>query len=216
MRPTDTPTDTLRRVVLAGACALAVLGLAACSGDDGPAGSADADDAAADTDSGSGDDRSTTSEPSSSTTAEGGPTTTAVPGVPGEAAEPQPLDATADAGGGIEVRLSRIEAVEAEATLPGEVGGPAVAVTVEVANGSDDAVELGSVTVDLVTGDGASAPPVLDPDREPLAGDLDAGDTRSGTYVFTLAPDQRGDVSVRVRPSADTPTLVFTGAVPDA
>jgi hypothetical protein len=56
----------------------------------------------------------------------------------------------------------------------------------------------------------------VDPDREPLAGALDAGRTRSGTYVFTLADDERADVSVLVRYSADTPTVVFAGNVPDA
>lgn len=195
------------RASLFTACAgaLLVLGLSACGGggdDDSAGGSADRD-----------------RDGSSTTVESGGPGSSGdgeAPPVPGEVADPVDIDDTADAGNGVEVTLSRIRSVEAEANLPGEVGGPAVAVTVEVANGSRERIDLDRVTVDLATSAGASASPVLDPDLEPLAGALDAGRTRSGTYVFTLADDERTDVSVRVRYSADTPTVVFTGSVPDA
>ena len=70
--------------------------------------------------------------------------------------------------------------------------------------------------MDLATAGGASASPVLAPDREPLAGELDAGGTRSGSYVFTLGADERDEVSVRIRYSGDTPTAVFAGSVPHA
>jgi hypothetical protein len=198
-------------VFAACAAALLVLGLSACGGgggggdDDSAGGSADRD----------GDGSSTTVE-SGGSGSSGESGAGEAPPVPGEVADPVDMDDTADAGNGVEVTLSRIRSVEAEANLPGEVGGPAVAVTVEVANGSQERIDLDRVTVDLATSAGASASPVLDPDLEPLAGALDAGRTRSGTYVFTLADDERTDVSVRVRYSADTPTVVFTGSVPDA
>lgn len=209
------PAGVRRRVAAACACALVVLGASACSGGgDGDGGDGDSErNAAASTTEGV---ESTTTTAEGESGSAGGGTGERVPGVAGEVAGPVALDAAADVGDGVEVRLSRIEAVEAEATLPGEVGGPAVAVTVEVTNGSQDAIDLGHVTVDLVTGEGASAPPVLDPDHEPLTGELDAGDDRAGTYVFTLADEERADVSVRVRYSADSPTAVFTGSVRNA
>jgi hypothetical protein len=208
------------RMAAAGVAALLVLGVSACGGGGG---GGDGDDSASrdpdrtsETTAASGDGETTGHGEATGGETAGETTDETVPPVPGEVADPVGLDDTADAGHGVEVRLSRIRAVEAEANLPGEVGGPAVAVTVEVANGSRDRIDLGRVTVDLATREGASASPVVDPDQEPLAGALDAGRTRSGTYVFTLADDERADVSVLVRYSADTPTVVFTGNVPDA
>jgi hypothetical protein len=209
------PARPDRHRVLAGsaaacAAALLVLGVSACGG--GGDGGGGGDSASRDRDGSSSttvasDDVGTDGQAAAGET---------VPPVPGDVADPVDLAATADAGHGVEIRLSRIRSVEAEANLPGEVDGPAVAVTVEVANGSRDPIDLGHVTVDLATREGASASPVLDPDREPLAGALDSGRTRSATYVFTLADEERADVSVLVRYSADTPTVVFTGNVPDA
>ncbi|HEY8524543.1 MAG TPA: DUF4352 domain-containing protein [Acidimicrobiales bacterium] len=201
----------------------AVLALAACSGggsddgdgsDDGPDRSSEEGAASDESEEGAESDSGTTTEAPPATDA--GPTTTAVAGVLGDVVGPVGLGDAADAGGGVEVRLRSVEPVEAEARLPGEVGGPAVAVTVEVANRSNDPVDLDLTTVDLATGDGVSAPPVFDPEREPLQGDLEPGDTRAATYVFTVAADQRSDISVRVRYAPDRPTVVFSGSVPGA
>ncbi len=51
------------------------------------------------------------------------------------------------------------------------------------------------------------------PDRPPLTGALAAGETASGEYVFTLAPEERTGVQVRVKYSANTPTVVFEGSI---
>jgi hypothetical protein len=215
----ERPGTRFRRVVVAGvgacAVALAAMGVAACSGDDG--GSAGADGASAVT---SSTTSPTTVASKSTTDAKSGPpaatTAVSVPGVVGEVAGPFPVHATGDFGNGVTARLSRIEAVDAKATLPGEFSGPAVAVTVEVTNGSAHAIDLDAVTVDLATADGASAPAVRDPDRKPLSGRLAEGASRAGEYVFTLGEAQRSEVSVRVSYAADAPTVVFSGSVRDA
>ena len=134
---------------------------------------------------------------------------------PGEIADPVAIDETAEFGNGVEARLSSIESIEAEAFLPGEFSGPAVVVTVEVSNGSSETINLDTVTVDLVRGNNLSADPVTDPERTRLSGDLGAGETTSGDYVFTLAPDEREDVQVRIKYAAETPTVVFAGSVAD-
>ncbi|MBW3666350.1 MAG: S-adenosylmethionine:tRNA ribosyltransferase-isomerase [Actinobacteria bacterium] len=51
--------------------------------------------------------------------------------------------------------------------------------------------------------------------RLPPGGGLDAGAARSGTYLFRLPDGEREDVRVLVRYSADAPTVVFTGSLPD-
>jgi hypothetical protein len=191
---------------LAAGLVLVVLALGAgCSDDGGGASSARAP---------SGSPTTADPEPAPDGAAAGADDT--VPGVPGEVADPVPIDAVTAFGDGVAVRLSSIEAVEAEASLPGEFSGPAVAVTVEVTNGSNDTIDLDHVIVDLATSAGASASPVTDPDREPLSGELAAGGTRTGAYVFTLDAEERTGVTVRVRYSADTPTVLFQGNVPDA
>ena len=134
---------------------------------------------------------------------------------PGVTARPVGIDEVAEFGNGVRARLGAIDPIEADGHLPGERSGPAVAVSVEVTNGSSRAINLDTVTVDLTTGDGASVYNVMVPDHRPLAGDLAAGETTSGEYVFTLTREQRADVRVRVKYSADTPTVVFEGSIAD-
>jgi hypothetical protein len=129
-------------------------------------------------------------------------------------ADPVPIDATADFGNGVTARLAGVEGVEAEAHLPGEFSGPAVALTIEVVNGSDDTISLATVTADL-TFDGRSAYPVVDPERSPFSGELAPGDTAAGSYVFTLDPAERDDVALRLAYSTEAPTVIFAGSVAD-
>jgi hypothetical protein len=213
----ERPGTRFRRVVAAGAgalaFALAVIGVAACSGDDGDsAGAAKSESRAT-----SSTTSTTTVASESSTGVKSGPpaasTAVSVPGVDGPIAGPFAIDATGDFGNGVTARLSRIEAINATATLPGEFSGPAVALRVEVTNRSARTISLGTVIVDLVYGDNLSAYPVTDPKRVPLSGDLAAGDTTAGDYVFTIAPEARDHVQVRIRYAAEKPTIVFTGSV---
>lgn len=134
---------------------------------------------------------------------------------PGVVAPPVGIDDVAEFGNGVRARLADIESVEAEGHLPGERSGPAVAVSVQVTNLSSGPIDLDIVTVDLTTADGVSAYGVVVPDRPPLAGDLAAGETASGEYVFSLAPGDRTDVQIRVKYSASTATVVFEGSIAD-
>ena len=134
---------------------------------------------------------------------------------PGVVAPPVGIGDVAEFGNGVRARLADIESIEAEGHLPGERSGPAVAVSVQVTNRSSRPIDLDIVTVDLTTADGVSAYGVVVPDRPPLAGDLAAGETASGEYVFTLAPGDHTDVQIRVKYSANTATVVFKGSIAD-
>lgn len=136
--------------------------------------------------------------------------------IPGQVAKPVPFDETTGFGDGMNVRIADVEAVQTQARLPGERSGPGIAVTFEMTNGSESVASLDGVTVDVVTSDGASAIRILDPSREEFAGDLGPGESRSGTYVFTLPPEQRNDLRVHIKYSADTPVVVFQGNAPGA
>lgn len=119
----------------------------------------------------------------------------------------------ADFGGQVSARIAQVNGVQATATLPGEVSGPAVAVTVEITNSSAQAIGLDSVTVTLSDTAGNPASPISADPSAPLSGVLDAGAAKSGTYVFTVPTDQRNPISVTVTYSSGAPTLVFTGQV---
>jgi hypothetical protein len=137
-----------------------------------------------------------------------------VPGVDGPVAGPFPIKASGDFGNGVSARLTKIQAINVQTVLPGEFSGPAVAVTLDVTNGSSRSINLDTVIVDLVYGDlFLSAPQVTEGNRKHLSGDLAAGHTTSGDYVFTLAPAERNHVQVRIRYAAEVPTAVFTGSV---
>jgi len=134
---------------------------------------------------------------------------------PGVVAPPVGIADVAEFGDGVRARLADIESIEAEGHLPGERSGPAVAVSVQVTNLSSRPIDLDIVTVDLTTADGVSAYGVVVPGRPPLTGDLAAGETASGEYVFTLGPGDRTDVQIRVKYSASTATVVFEGSIAD-
>jgi len=139
-----------------------------------------------------------------------------VPEIPVTTAPAVALTDTADFGGQVSARISQVSAVQATATLPGEVSGPAVAVTLEITNGSGQGIGLDAVTVTMADAGGNPTTAITlnttDP-AAPLQGVLDAGATTSGSYVFTVPADQRNPVTVTVNYSAGAPTLVFTGEV---
>jgi hypothetical protein len=130
-----------------------------------------------------------------------------------EVLDPVGVDAQADFGGGVTARLASIEAVQTEAHLPGEISGPGVAITVEIANAGSQPVDVDNVVVDLIGPDGGSATPIVDPDRPPLDGEVAPGATARGTYVFTISEEDRQDVTLTVSFSALAPTAVFAGSM---
>ena len=125
---------------------------------------------------------------------------------------PVPLTGTADFGGQITARLSEVTPIDATAKIPGEISGPALQVTVEITNGSADAIGLDSVSVNLATKDGTPASPITTDPAAPLSGVLAPGEKRSGVYVFTVPTDALGDVSVDVLYSAGAPIVLFQGS----
>jgi hypothetical protein len=125
-----------------------------------------------------------------------------------------PLDAPAAVGNGIVATLPSIEAVQGEASGPGNVNGPALRVTVRITNGTDQDVSLAGVATNLYHGaDRTPASPLDDASQQPLAGTVAAGETADGVYVFSVPADDRAAVTVEVGYQAGAPLLLFTGPV---
>ena len=130
---------------------------------------------------------------------------------------PVAIDEPADAGTGMTFRLERLEAVQGEATGPGEIAGPAVRVTVVAVNDSDAPVLLDGTVVDLIYGEArTSAAPLSGPGAVRFTGSIEPGATATGVYVFDVPADQRAEVSVVISYLASVSPVVFTGPAPTA
>ena len=123
------------------------------------------------------------------------------------------LDEPGAVGNGVTAEVVSLEAVDATGVGPGNVAGPALRVTLELTNGTAGTVSLGGVAVDLAAGpELVPASPVDDPSTAPFTGTVAAGGTARGVYVFSIAADDRDDVTLSVGYQAGAPLLVFTGA----
>lgn len=111
------------------------------------------------------------------------------------------------------VSLSAVTTTTLTAETPGEQSGPAVVVTVEVANGSSEPQDVSSAVVSLSAEDGEVGVPTWAAPYAPFDGEVDAGATAEATYVFMLDPAHGRSVTVSVNYSAGEPLAVFTGEI---
>ena len=218
------PARGRRRWAWAAAAAAAVLVAAVVllvTGDGDPATSAASSASAAGTASGTGGSGSSTSgAPTQSAPVTGLPMpSTPVPTGPTEnvddlppALPPVGLDDEVVPDDGVAVTLPGLRAVEATAVGPGNVAGPALQVTVRIANDTDRPLGLDTVEVTVAYGsDLTPASPVGDPSQAPFSGALQPGESAEGVYVFSVPADARSSVTVQVGYQSGASLAVFTG-----
>ena len=212
-----------RGVRLIGALALsgALLGVAGCSdpspgNDPSPTSSASAEP----TSSSTGEPTAAPTRPSDTlpppaTTPVPPPTpgsaTETVPTRPVKTAEPKPLDKPADAGNDVSVQLTSVRKITAKAKLPGEVTGPALAVSVHVDNGSPKSLDLSAVVVNLNDASGSPGAVMTSATTKRLPARVKARRTASGVYVFSVPSAQQSTVSVTVSIRPGKQVLQFDG-----
>jgi hypothetical protein len=92
---------------------------------------------------------------------------------------------------------------------PGELSGPAVALTLQVTNGSARPLDLGTVTVSASMGGQEASSSEAAPAR-PFSGRLAPGAKAQGVYVFVLPAGGRRPVGVVVSLAPDLPVVRFT------
>ena len=126
------------------------------------------------------------------------------------------MDDDAAFGTGISASVVDVESVDIVGRLRGERSGPGVAVTVAVTNASTAPISLDLVIVDLLGSDGASAVPIGSSSEDRLTGELDPGQSATGQYQYFIPPDLRQSATIAISYSADAPTALFMGALPDA
>jgi hypothetical protein len=124
-----------------------------------------------------------------------------------------PGGGVADFGDEVTARLTAITPMTATASLPGEVAGPAVRVTLELTNTSSDALDLDTVVVNAYYGaDATPASPVAsDESADQMSGSLKKGDTAKGSYVFSVPEGEADDLVVTVGKGDDPALVVFGG-----
>jgi hypothetical protein len=121
---------------------------------------------------------------------------------------------TADVGSGVSVAIASIERIQGEARLPGEIAGPALAIKVNVVNGTNEPLSLSAVTVTLEDSAAVPATTLSAPPNAPFSGTVDAGQSAQGVYVFSYPPELVPPVTVTVSYAPAAPVAVFTGDVP--
>lgn len=128
-------------------------------------------------------------------------------------AEPVPLAEPARPAPEVEARITRIEAVEGEANLTGEVGGPSLRVTVSLDNATQTPLDLTFAVVNLYFGqDRAPAIELLRPGGKEFPAQVGAGEEATGVFVFLVPEDQRDDVLVELDLSTESTVVLFEGA----
>lgn len=121
------------------------------------------------------------------------------------------IDDQVDLTTGMTVSLDAIELVEVTAETPGDTAGPAIAVTVTVMNSSDTIQSVESAVVTLTTAEGDLGIPTIAGGADPLSGEVEAGSTAQGRYVFMLDPAAGRDITVSVNYAAGEPVAEFVG-----
>lgn len=133
-----------------------------------------------------------------------------VPTEPEPSKPPVKLDKPSQTGTGLTARLVSIKAVSAKAQLPGEVAGPALAITIEVSNTGSKAADVSSVVVNVLDADKAPGTEMSAAPADPLSGKVAANKKARGVYLFTVPKNKRRPVTVTVS-IRDAPVLVFRG-----
>ncbi len=133
-------------------------------------------------------------------------TPTAVPST----APPVALQAPAKVDS-VVVSLVTIQSLTVSANGPGEVAGPALAVTVKISNNSSAAVDVSHAVVTLLDSQGQVGTPTPESPAAPFTGSVQPGASASGVYVFDIAQTQRNPINVYVTYTAGAATAHFVG-----
>lgn len=129
--------------------------------------------------------------------------------------DPVPLETPAEIKPELQAEVTGFEAVEGEATGPGEIAGPAVRFRMVIRNSSAQEVPLGTTVVNLYYGkDRTPASSLNEPGGAPLPAVVPPGAEASGTFLFVVPPKQRGRILITVDYSVEVSLVAFEGAAP--
>jgi hypothetical protein len=111
--------------------------------------------------------------------------------------------------GGMTAKVVSVSAVDGKAIRAGETAGPALKVTIDLANTTGKDVSLSQVSVNAFYGAKATPASVLTDGTKPLLGPLAAGATATGTYIFSVPDAQQSSAVFTMTDAAGSPITVF-------
>ncbi|MFE3999787.1 hypothetical protein ACFX43_13440 [Nocardioides sp. YIM B13467] len=121
------------------------------------------------------------------------------------------LKAVATTSPGVTARLARIDSVQATASLPGEIGGPALAITVKVNNQTGKKLDLALGVVNAYYGpERTPAVSVASDGEVPFPASVADGESAKGVYVFQI-PEEARPVRVELDLGNGADVVVFKG-----
>lgn len=209
----------VRRPVLAGVLAGAVVLVAGCSDPaptEAPASATSAASSAAAPSTPSAGSAAPTPGPGTGGTPSAvapEPEGSVVPSRPVETAAPRRLDEPTTTTAGTKVSLVSVKAETIEGNGTGDATGPGVLVRLEVANPTGREVDTSYVQVNVANAAGDPGSLFVGPPSDPLAPSVAAGRSARGTYAFRLADATAGPVTVLVTVRSGQPVLQFRGRV---
>jgi hypothetical protein len=115
--------------------------------------------------------------------------------------------------GDVTVAVVEVVEFEAKARVAGEIGGPAVAVTVSLNNDSGATLDGNQVTVTASDGDDRPLLPLSAEPSDPFEGDLPDGRSARAVYLFSLPDGTQIPITITINPSPEAPVAVFVGAL---
>lgn len=121
------------------------------------------------------------------------------------------LEAEATSAPGVTARLARIDSIHATASLPGEIGGPALAITVKVKNQTGKKLDLALGVVNAYYGpERTPAVSVASDGEVPFPASVADGESAKGVYVFQI-PEEARPVRVELDLGNGADVVVFKG-----
>jgi len=123
------------------------------------------------------------------------------------------LDSPVKLSDGATAKIVKIEKVQSQGELPGEISAPALRFTVETTAGSE-ALNLATVVVNAYYGpEKIPAVSISGPGGKPFGGSLASGKTAKGVYIFNIPVAERDNVSVEFNWSPKAKPVILSGNV---
>lgn len=113
---------------------------------------------------------------------------------------------------GVQTSLT-VKGITATATLPGDVSGPAIQVTVTVVNNGKTAIDTSMMLVTALDAQGVSGVPFTGPPTKRIVSSIAPGKSATGVYALSLPTNGRSKVTVEVSVNPNLATASFVGAV---
>ena len=124
-----------------------------------------------------------------------------------------PLIGRSALGSGIVVSITSVRAITTKTSLPGQVGGASIAVSVLIVNHSDHAIGVQNVNVNVEDSAHDPADPITTSPARAFRGSIAAGKKASAMYVYSISTTRRNPITVEINYAAGTPVARFIGGV---